>query len=692
MTLGERPNLNADQTDALREIEAFLAGPGRCFILEGSAGTGKTTLLSVLAERLTATQAGFCLLAPTGRAARILERATGYEARTIHSAIYTFDKIDVFEDAAEQNEPGMQVRFGLSTDDPGRILIIIDEASMLGDVKIEQDMLVFGSGRLLADLIHHARVVPPERPANAKILFVGDPAQLPPVKETLSPALSAEYLLETFGLNTMGYELTKTMRQAAGSVVLARATELHEAIKSRSFVRFDLAPNGEEISSVSAVGAIDAMLEQKEPRSSSSALITYTNAQTLQYNRSIRGRLWGDETCAPRRGDVLLVNQNSVRYPLSNGDLVRIIDEVSDPERKSVPVRGESEPVNLVFRSTTVAYANADGTVQKTQCRFLENLLQSPERSLPPLEHRALLVDFRMRNPDLRPGSAEFIKALVDDPYFGALQVKYGYALTCHKAQGGEWDMVAIDFSDTRGRQNENFFRWSYTALTRARSRVALVGAPSFDQYTEMQWDAPATPEPVDDNGNKETPPDPDWERYHFSQMPEIFFHRHCLLRKAWQEKQIGIEALDHLQYCERYQVRRSNEHGTVQYWYRGNGEVSRVQGANGIAVASDFIADALSVMNSILLEDGADNITDNDSFLGAFRDRVTTAIDGSGIRLLSSRSMEYRLRMRFEVNGHVAEIDFIYDNKQKWTNATEVGGRGKSGGLIDRLRNLLDA
>jgi hypothetical protein len=297
-----------------------------------------------------------------------------------------------------------------------------------------------------------------------------------------------------------------------------------------------------------------------------------------------------------------------------------------------------------------------------------------------------------MRYPDLKTGSAEFTKALVDDPYFGALQVKYGYALTCHKAQGGEWDTVAIDFNDTRGRQNENFFRWSYTALTRARNRVVLVGEPSFDQYSEMQWDTPATPEPVDDNGNKETPSDPDWERYHFNQMPEIFYERHCRLREAWRAKQIGIEALDHLQYCERYQIRCDDEDGMVQYWYKGDGDVSRVQGADGTAMASELVTETLSVMNSVLLEGSADGDTDNDPFLRAFRDRVTAAIEGSGIRLLSSRSMEYRLRMRFDDSGQVAEIDFTYDNKQKWTNAIEVGGRGKSGGVIDRLRNLIDA
>jgi hypothetical protein len=689
--MGAYPKLNADQTRAVGMIEAFLAGPERCFILKGSAGTGKTTLISILADRLVDAHSRFCLIAPTGRAARILERFTKHEARTIHSVVYTFDKMSVFESAEKRNEPGMQLRFNLSPEDPDNTIFIVDEASMVGDVKSEQDMLLFGSGQLLSDLIEYTRVTPPDRVSKAKILFVGDPAQLPPVGELLSPALSQEYLLQNFGLRSSEYELTETMRQAEGNAVLARATELREAIQAKTYTRFDLAADGKEIIAAPAVKGIDMALELDEFKKSRTSLITYTNAQALQYNQAIRGRLWGNELGPPLKGDILLVNQNSIRYGLANGDLVKIVSEVSEPEIRKVAIRGVSELVELVFRSATVAFSNADGTVQKIDCKFLENLLQSRARSLEPKESRALLVDFSLRHPNLKSGSAEFTKTLFDDPYYGALHVKYGYALTCHKAQGGEWDSVVIDFGDEMGRRNEMFFRWAYTALTRAKTRVVLIGAPCFDEYSEMEWDTKTNSGSNNCGEAKNIPSDPDWDRLGFSLAPEGLFQRHCHLRDAWLVKDIVVEGLVHLPYCERYQIRRKTAHGSVQYWYKGNGQITQMQMGNDTENDAGLVADALRVMKSILLGEDQDDSVENDPFLKAFRDRVVIAIDGSNINLLSTQSKEYRIRMRFEIDDKFPEIDFIYNGKEVWTNATEVGGRGKSGGLIDRLKILLE-
>lgn len=121
----------------------------------------------------------------------------------------------------------------------------------------------------------------------------------------------------------------------------------------------------------------------------------------------------------------------------------------------------------------------------KTTTCLLENLLNSRERDLTPLEQRALLVNFRQRHPDLKPGTAGFELAVGDDPYFNALQVKYGYAITCHKAQGGEWDTVVVDFSDGRGKRNEDYFRWAYTAITRAKMQLLTINAPRFDEMSD---------------------------------------------------------------------------------------------------------------------------------------------------------------------------------------------------------------
>ena len=217
--------LTSHQSEALNAIRAFVQGPGDCFILEGGAGTGKTTLLAALAGWLEADYRPRVFLAPTGRAARILGDKTGASPTTIHGCIYAFERLNVFEEAQTENDPGLGFRFGLKKDDPGATVFVVDESSMVGDVDDKQDVLRFGSGRLLADLIEYSRIGRPGRSPSdpgAKLLFVGDPAQLPPVGQKISPALSADYLLKEFGLSCTGFELTEVHRQAAGSVILER--------------------------------------------------------------------------------------------------------------------------------------------------------------------------------------------------------------------------------------------------------------------------------------------------------------------------------------------------------------------------------------------------------------------------------------------------------------------------------------
>jgi ATP-dependent exoDNAse (exonuclease V) alpha subunit len=216
--------LSPQQVEALASVTSWV-DRGRdgtsVFLLCGSAGTGKTTLVSTLVGKLMAKKRSFALLAPTGRAARILGNRAGQLASTIHAAIYSLEDVEVFELAESRNDPGMRVYFRLKTDDPGETLFIVDEASMVADVETEQDLLRFGSGRLLKDLIAFTRIARPGRTGSgAKLMFVGDPAQLPPVGQTLSPALSRDYLQKMFGLMCVGFELTEVIRQKAGSAIL----------------------------------------------------------------------------------------------------------------------------------------------------------------------------------------------------------------------------------------------------------------------------------------------------------------------------------------------------------------------------------------------------------------------------------------------------------------------------------------
>jgi len=217
--------LTQSQQQAISAIDAFLAVTAPVFILRGGAGTGKTTLIAHIIGMLKQRSRLVECIAPTGRAARILSAKTRHPASTIHACIYAVPTVEVIEAAESPNDPGMRWFFPLKHQDPLGTVFIVDESSMVGDKDSKGDLLQFGSGRLLADLIDYTRLGRIGRSGEciAKIIFVGDPAQLPPVGESLSPALSKQYLGEVFGLECEEFELTEVMRQQQGSAVLDRA-------------------------------------------------------------------------------------------------------------------------------------------------------------------------------------------------------------------------------------------------------------------------------------------------------------------------------------------------------------------------------------------------------------------------------------------------------------------------------------
>lgn len=693
------PMLNPSQQAAITAISAFLHSETPIFLLQGSAGTGKTTLVAHLIRLLDQQRRTFQVIAPTGRAARILGAKTQTAATTIHSVLYAKPRVEVFEEAVSINDPGMRWHFPLKEEDPGATVFIVDESSMVGDKEAKGDLLRFGSGRLLADLIRYARLGRDGRIGEhgAKIIFVGDPAQLPPVGETLSPAMCSEYLKQTFALDSQTFELTEVMRQQAGSAILDRATALREQIGQRDYNRFDLKPVEGEIiaaSTAEAISRVEAGLRSK----SSSVLITYSNAQALQLNRMLRGRLWGDENADLRQDDLLLINKNSFQHDLSNGDLVKVKQVFGPSERRTVRlnVKGEPErvPVELAFRQVEVVCKAGDGSIRTIHCRLLENLLHSPERELTPLEQRALLVDFmqRSRNQGLRPKTDAFNIAIREDPYFNALQVKYGYAMTCHKAQGGEWKTAVVNFEGGHSARNEHFFRWSYTAITRAQKTLMTINAPAFTPTSGIAWDTPGpSPQPESTPATEATPTDDDWNRHCFNAGQEALLAYHVALREAWSNRGICIERLDHLQYAERYLLTCDGRTATVQYHYKGNHRVSTTQAAAGATSDPELLDTALAGMREALASMSAASAPLPEPFLVEFRDKLSAVLEGTGIRLVATESMPYRLRVEFETAERRAKIDFCYNGKQTWTSAAEVGGPGASAGLIDRVRQLLN-
>jgi hypothetical protein len=464
-------SLTASQMECIAWMERFLDSKDEVFILKGYAGTGKTFMLSGLSSYFQKMEHPFLFLAPTGRAARVLRKKTGCAAQTIHKMIYRLDSdASVFDDGDDDYKLYFDL---LEYQGPTSTLFIVDESSMVSDTYSDNENLKFGSGKLLADLIKFVHV----SGTNRKLLFVGDYAQLPPVGSNHSPALSSAYLSDQFGLHCIEFELTDVYRQAKDSAILQVSMAIRDSIRSSSYDTFVIDANECDIIEIPIEQSVDTFqFAWSTSDDESVILIAHTNAHVYKYNRAIRKRL-GFASNEMGVGDQLLVVKNTIveGIPLFNGDFIKVIDISPGVEVRKVRLRGEKEDTVLNYRTIT---AELLGEPVSITVKVYENLLFSPERDLSRLDRRAIMADFRMRHPWLKPKDEFFAAVLRQDPYFNALQVKFGYAVTCHKSQGGEWKEAIVDFRYSSSIYSEEYFRWAYTAITRAKVKLHMVYPP----------------------------------------------------------------------------------------------------------------------------------------------------------------------------------------------------------------------
>lgn len=490
--------LNQEQQQALAFILDFLQDDAQdVLILRGSAGTGKTTLIAEVVQQIHSMNKSVQLMAPTARAARVLtvklaardDEENKAFCSTLHSCIYSEPRLELdeeksreeFELQAEEVQDELHQYFPLKTQEPSWQIAIVDEASMLGDLEQKQTTLQFGSGRVLHDLLRYTRLssARTDGEIRRKLIFVGDHNQLPPVKEPSSLALDAEYLREKYGLQVCEIGLNQVMRQADGSRILDVASRLRDALGYDWHVAPPLPDEADGLSYLSSKDAVTYYVGLYRDRKVTS-IVTHSNGKALGYNTAIRKQLWGEAAPELVRGELLLINQNCQLYGMSNGDLVKT-RELS-PRSENVTIRlQKGGPVTLRFRDVTLVYRQASGEIAEKNCKILENLLDREGNILVRNERIALLVHFCNRHKDLDKKSRAFMRTLMDDPYYNALRVKYGYAMTCHKAQGGEWEEIIVDLPHWfDGRHSTTHFRWVYTAITRAKKRLCMVNAENF--------------------------------------------------------------------------------------------------------------------------------------------------------------------------------------------------------------------
>ena len=443
------------QSILLEALGGFLMStdPEKIFLLRGYAGTGKTSVVSALVRAMNALQQKTMLLAPTGRAAKVIAGYSGFPAFTIHKKIYRQKSMAEF-------------RFQLSDNLFQHTLFIVDEASMISNTGGDTE---FGSGRLLDDLIEFVY-----SGEGCSLLLLGDTAQLPPVMQPHSPALEKDKLAG-YGLKVHEFTLTHVVRQALESGILHNATHLREMLiedKTAIFPHFDT----EGFTDIRYLNGMDLIDEIQRAYNGvgveDTIVVTRSNKRANMYNNGIRNRVLMKED-ELTKGDLLMVTKNNYFWNkpykeidfIANGDILEVVRV-----KKSRTIYG-SRFVDLTLRSLDYDW-EIDAFV------WLD-LLQSDSPAHANQLHQELFQVIAEDYPEITQRRM-LVKKIYENEYFNALQVKFAYAVTCHKAQGGQWKKVFIDPGQVSDEQvNSDFYRWMYTALTRASENVFLVNFPT---------------------------------------------------------------------------------------------------------------------------------------------------------------------------------------------------------------------
>jgi ATP-dependent exoDNAse (exonuclease V) alpha subunit len=437
-------------------ISVFLTNSNNdeIFVLKGYAGTGKTTVISTIVNNLISINKKYVLLAPTGRAAKVIANYSKKPAQTIHKKIY-FPK----------KNSGGGVSFTMQPNKHKNTIFIIDESSMISDVNSESKL--YENGSLLDDLISYVY-----NGQNCKMILLGDTAQLPPVQSDISPALETGSLALHYNKEVFSIELDEVMRQEEHSGILYNATELRELLKDTFYNDFQFKLKGfKDIVRLTDGYDIQDAIQGAYSNYSieDTCFIVRSNKRANQYNQQIRSKILDKENDLSV-GDFLMVVKNNYFWLketdeatfIANGDIIEVLE-----------IFGFKELYGFNFAKVKIRMV--DYPNQKPfETVLLLNTITSESPSLTFEESNKLYQEV-MKDYEGETKYKMFQK-VKENEYFNALQVKFSYAITCHKSQGGQWNTVFIEQPYLPNGIDKDYIRWLYTALTRAKDKLYLIG------------------------------------------------------------------------------------------------------------------------------------------------------------------------------------------------------------------------
>lgn len=570
--------LTDDQSIAVEKLEDFLISDEHIFMLKGYAGTGKTTIVAGLIQYLHAIGRAFEVMAPTGRAAKILKEKTGF-GNTIHKCIYKLENVEVKESSIEENAT-LKIHFPIRSLDHENSILIIDESSMISSKESKQAILRFGTDILLKDLFTYAQITNKK----TKIIFVGDPAQLLPVGDNKSWAFEKSlFTSKNYSVNE--YELQEIKRQEK-NLILENSILIREAIAHENLNELVLKYDENSFKKLGYGEIISKFLEETPILElHSSIIIAYSNRACFEYNKALRNAYFPNQDYVTS-GDIIQIINNTYlgEVEINNGDFAKIIEVSPSIDQITAPVYIEDKGkkikknITLDFRDVVI---KLDHYSELIRVKIIDNLLYSHQRDLSYEDQTAIYIHFLMRFQEKQKalkekgleyaqvGSKVFKDELLSDPYINAIRCKFGYAITCHKAQGGEWDKVFVDYTGRISLKKESL-RWCYTATTRGRSKVYAINPPHFSKFKKFEMGNPSK----------------------ISKIPKDFilfqdimispFHSEdqhiCKSKKYWDvfelldEKGYAIKDVLSKDYLERYTIEKNDEITVLEGYHNGNG------------------------------------------------------------------------------------------------------------------------
>lgn len=700
-------SLTNGQQELLKNVNEFLEDKTSCFLLKGYAGTGKTFMMKGLTDFLKSINRPFVLAAPTGRAAKVISQRIKSKAYTIHKTIYSNKDLKEFKTENTDGTETFKFEYSLrNNEDPANTIYIIDEASMLSDMYSEGEFFRFGSGFLLKDLLKYINF--DNNDHKKKVIFIGDNAQLPPVNMNFSPALNEQYLREKCQVSVRSYELTEVVRQQKDSGILHNATKIRASLKSNVFNQIDVETHFTDTKPVQHQDLLKIYLQACGNQiDDETIIIAYSNSSVKEYNDFVRSHFFPNQSTITKDDKIILVS-NNYNYPIEllNGDF-GIIQEVSPTnEIRNITLKRKNKlgsvieiKIPLHFRNVTIQFKDTYEKTYNIECKIIENILYSKERDLSSDELKALYLDFKIRNPFLQAGTKELKDALRTDKYFNALRIKFGYAVTCHKSQGGEWKRAFVNCKTAMGYFNASYFRWLYTALTRAKEVLYTLDEPHFkigsnlkppkiENITPRQDLIVLKPEILETE-----------LAFDFSDEQEnlkaIFYAVFDLMK----DEEVSISKIEHKPYHEIYYFEKGNESIKIKINYKKEFKISSIQSITESNLALSLSEKVKLIENKIVIIDDLENSLETDQkdfvfpddkpFLKKFFEEIKFKANQQKIEIVSIEHKSYHEIYKFQKGNFVAFYKFWYNGQGRFGNIEIIANR--TTGLIPDINSFLN-